>query len=63
VNAHERDPLAYVDGMREAVRLVAAGELDPSPLYTHVFPLARLADAFEAACTRPAGFGKALVCP
>src|SRR5215218_90884 len=37
VNAHERDPRVYLEGIREAVRLVAEGELDPSPLYTHVF--------------------------
>jgi threonine dehydrogenase-like Zn-dependent dehydrogenase len=63
VNAHERDPRVYLEGMREAVRLVAAGELDPSPLYTHRFPLARLGEAFEAARTRPPGFVKALVAP
>src|SRR3954468_1440983 len=39
VNAHERDPAIYVSGVREAARLVAQGELDPSPLYTHRFGL------------------------
>ncbi len=61
INAHERDPAVYVDGMRAAVELVADGRLDPRPLYTHTFPLARLGDAFEAARTRPDGFLKALV--
>src|SRR5947209_15697919 len=47
VNAHERDPQVYLDGMRRAAAAVAAGRLDPRPLYTE-FPLDRLADAFEA---------------
>jgi threonine dehydrogenase-like Zn-dependent dehydrogenase len=59
VNAHERDPLVYVDAMREGV---AAG-IDVEPLLTHRFPLDRLAEAFEAARTRPAGFVKAWVAP
>ena len=58
VNAHERDPLAYVDAMREAVPA-----LDPRPLVTHSFPLERLGEAFEAARERPAGFVKAWVEP
>jgi len=61
VNAHEREPAVYVQGMREAVAAVAAGRLDPRPLYTHRFPLDRLADAMEIMRTRPDGFMKALV--
>jgi threonine dehydrogenase-like Zn-dependent dehydrogenase len=56
VNAHERDPRAYVDAMREAVWL-----FDVERLVTHRFPLGRLGDAFEAARTRPPGFVKAVV--
>lgn len=63
VNAHERDPAEYVRGMREAVELVAAGTLDPSPLYTHRYPLHRLGEALGAAAERPEGFVKALVHP
>jgi 2-desacetyl-2-hydroxyethyl bacteriochlorophyllide A dehydrogenase len=63
VNAHERDPAVYLDGMRAAVDAVATGELDPKPLYTHRFPLAQIADAFTAAAKRPDGFLKALVMP
>ena len=61
VNAHERDPKVYVAGMRAAVDAVANGALDPTPLYTHQFPLDRLGDALNAARTRPDGFMKALV--
>jgi threonine dehydrogenase-like Zn-dependent dehydrogenase len=63
VNAHERDPRVYVDGMRRAVQLIADGVLDPTPLYTHRFPLQRLGDALELARERPDGFMKALVTP
>ena len=63
VNAHERDPRVIVDGIRAAVGAVAAGRLDPAPLYTHVFPLDRLHEALEAASVRPDGFLKALVVP
>jgi threonine dehydrogenase-like Zn-dependent dehydrogenase len=61
VNAHERDPQRYVDGMRAAVDLMAAGVLDPTPLFTHRFPLDRLGDALELTRQRPDGFMKALV--
>ncbi|GLC24302.1 MDR/zinc-dependent alcohol dehydrogenase-like family protein [Roseisolibacter agri] len=61
INAHERDPRAYVAGIREAVEAVAAGRLDPDPLYTHRHPLDGLAAAFEATRRRPDGFLKALV--
>ena len=61
VNAHERDPAEYVRGMREAVEAVVAGRLDPSPLYTHRFPLEKLGDALDATRDRPDGFLKALV--
>lgn len=63
VNAHERDPEIYVRGMREAIELFAAGDLDPGPLYTHEFPLERLGDAFTLATQRPDGFLKAIVRP
>jgi threonine dehydrogenase-like Zn-dependent dehydrogenase len=61
VNAHERDTGAVVEALREAARLAAAGDLEVERLVTHRFPLGRLADAFEAARTRPAGFVKAVV--
>ena len=61
INAHERDPRIYLEGMRAAVAAVAAGELDPQPLYTHILPLARLGEAFALMRDRPAGFMKALV--
>ena len=61
INAHERDPRVYVEGMREAVKAVTEGRLDPFPLLTHGFSLERLADAFHIAETRPDGFMKSWV--
>ncbi|HEU4625309.1 MAG TPA: zinc-binding dehydrogenase [Steroidobacteraceae bacterium] len=61
VNAHERDPLQYRRGMQEALERVAAGTLDPTPLYTHIFPLEETAAAFRTLAERPDGFFKALI--
>ncbi|MET3915584.1 threonine dehydrogenase-like Zn-dependent dehydrogenase [Variovorax sp. OAS795] len=61
VNAHERDPRMYVQGIREAVDMMAAGVLDPAPLFTHRLPLDRLGEALELTRTRPDGFLKAVV--
>ncbi len=61
VNAHERDPAVYVQGMRAAVDLIAAGRLDPRPLYTHRYPLEALGRALDDTRDRPDGFLKAWV--
>ncbi len=61
INAHERDPKIYMQGLREAVDAIATGRLDPSSLYTHTYPLDRLDEALNATRDRPDGFLKALV--
>jgi threonine dehydrogenase-like Zn-dependent dehydrogenase len=61
INAHERDPKIYVEGIRGAVEAVSSGILDPARLYTHTFELDQLGDAFEMMRQRPDGFLKALV--
>lgn len=61
INAHERDPAVYVDGMKSASEAVATGELDPAPLFTHRFPLERLGEALDMTRDRPDGFIKALI--
>lgn len=63
VNAHEREPAAYIRGMEEGVRAMADGRLDIGALLTHRFRLADLGDAFTAAVARPDGFLKAVVIP
>jgi threonine dehydrogenase-like Zn-dependent dehydrogenase len=61
VNAHERDPAVALQGVRDAVELVASGKLDASALYTHRFPLERLDEALDATRDKPGDFVKALV--
>jgi threonine dehydrogenase-like Zn-dependent dehydrogenase len=61
INAHERDPKIYMQGIREAVEAVAAGRLDPKPLMTHEYGLDQLGEALDATRDRPDGFLKALV--
>lgn len=61
INAHERDPARYVEGIRGAVDLIARGALDPTALYTHRFGLDDLGKALELTRSRPDGFLKALV--
>jgi threonine dehydrogenase-like Zn-dependent dehydrogenase len=63
INAHERDPAVYVEGMRLATEAIISGRLDPSPLYTHILPLTMLGDALSMAQRRPDGFLKALIMP
>jgi threonine dehydrogenase-like Zn-dependent dehydrogenase len=62
VNAHERDPRVYLEGIRQAVDVVASGKVDPTPLYRS-FPLDDVGAAFDAMKQRPDGFVKALVTP
>lgn len=61
INAHERDPLVYLAGMKEAVKEVRSGRLTPQLLYTHRFPLSGLGTALDMTRDRPDGFMKALV--
>ncbi|AMK17358.1 L-iditol 2-dehydrogenase [Sphingobium sp. MI1205] len=63
INAHERNPLIYVNGISEAVEAVASGRLDLTPLITHRYPLERLDEALNATRDKPAGFVKAVVIP
>jgi NADPH:quinone reductase len=61
INAHERDPTVYLEGIRLAVGWTVDGRLDPDPLYTHRFAIGSLGDALETAARRPSGFMKTLV--
>ena len=61
INAHERDPAAYTQGIRRAVAAVKDGRLDPSPLYTHRYPLEQLDEALNRTAEHEAGFVKALI--
>jgi NADPH:quinone reductase len=61
VNAHERDPAQYVQGIRAAIAAVLEGRLTPYTSFTHSFGLEALDEALRMARDRPEGFMKALV--
>jgi len=61
INAHERDPQQYINGMRAAVEAVEQGILQPDALYTHRYPLENIEEAFQTLASRPDGFMKALI--
>jgi len=61
VNAHERAPHQYIDGMHRAISAIEDGRIDPFPLYTHSFKLESLQEAFEVLAQRPDGFMKGLI--
>lgn len=61
INAHERDPQVYLEGMRAAIMGVQAGVLKPLPLFTHKFALDELPRAFETLAASPEGFIKGLI--
>jgi 2-desacetyl-2-hydroxyethyl bacteriochlorophyllide A dehydrogenase len=61
INAHERQPERYRQGLRAAVEAVANGELDPQRLITHRLPLENLGEAMQLTRQRPDGFLKAVV--
>jgi threonine dehydrogenase-like Zn-dependent dehydrogenase len=60
-DTREQDRLPYVEGIRAAAHALASGVLNPLPLITHRYPLAKLDDAFRVASERPEGFLKAVV--
>jgi threonine dehydrogenase-like Zn-dependent dehydrogenase len=61
INAHERDPKNYIQGMKDAISAVEAGKLDPFPLFTHKFTIEKTENAFQFLTDRPEGFVKALI--
>jgi threonine dehydrogenase-like Zn-dependent dehydrogenase len=61
INAHEREPQTYLDGIRAAALAVATGAMDPTPLYTHRFALDELPTALESIEKRHDQFLKGLI--
>jgi threonine dehydrogenase-like Zn-dependent dehydrogenase len=61
VNAHFRDKGTILSGMRTGLRLVEAGLLDPTPLFTNSYPLESIEEAFQTAAAKQPGFVKAVV--
>ncbi|MBS4179000.1 MDR/zinc-dependent alcohol dehydrogenase-like family protein [Lederbergia citrea] len=63
VNAHERDPMVYMDGMKRGIKLLESGQITISPLVTHTFQLDEVNKAFESSVIKPNGFFKAIIKP
>lgn len=63
INAHERDPRRYLEGMRLGIEATAEGRIRPQDFLTHHFPFSELDQAFRAAQERPSGFIKAWASP
>lgn len=61
INAHERDPRVYVDGLKQAIDAVERGDLDLAPLLTHQFGLGEISNALNIMRERPDGFLKGVV--
>lgn len=61
INAHERQPERYLQGMQKAVEAVVAGIITPGELYTDTFALDEISEGFIKTSTRPDGFMKAIV--
>jgi threonine dehydrogenase-like Zn-dependent dehydrogenase len=61
ISAHERDPQQYIEGMKKAIAAIENGQMDPFPLFTHVFPMEKAHEAFEHLQKRPDGFIKAIL--
>lgn len=61
ISAHEREPQAYISGMKQAIQAILQGQMNPRPLYTHEFSLEQISTAFDHLIQRPDGFIKALI--
>jgi threonine dehydrogenase-like Zn-dependent dehydrogenase len=62
INAHEREPRVYVEGMQEAVRAAGKGVFPLRDLLTHSYALGELPLAMQDMETRPEGFLKGWIC-
>lgn len=61
INAHERDPQKYKDGIVAAIEAVKEGQLNPNELLTHAFAFDQLDEAMELLRECPEGFIKGYI--
>ena len=61
INAHERDTLQCISGIRAAVKATEEGRIKPQELLTHSYNLDQLDRAFKTVVERPDGFIKGWV--
>lgn len=61
INAHERNPRVYIEGLHEAIRKTQEGILRPGELITHQYELKEINIAFQALHQKPEGFLKSII--
>ncbi|MBJ6801364.1 MDR/zinc-dependent alcohol dehydrogenase-like family protein [Geomonas propionica] len=61
INAHERDPRVYLEGIRAGIAAVESRMFPLKELITHSFTLAELGRAYQALEGRPDGFLKGMI--
>lgn len=61
INAHERDPEKYKEGVQEAIQAVVEGRVDPGELLTHAFSFEDLAHGLDTLKQGPEGFIKGYI--
>ena len=61
INAHERDPRVYLEGIRAGIAAVESRMFPFKELITHSFTLAELGRAYQALEGRPDGFLKGVI--
>jgi threonine dehydrogenase-like Zn-dependent dehydrogenase len=61
INAHERDPRNYVEGLKEAVELTERNILQPEKFITHFVEFENINNAFSLLKNRPENFIKAVI--
>lgn len=61
INAHERDPDAYMRGIRLGIQLLELGHLRMEPLLSHYYSIDDIQTAFQTAKQKPQGFLKAVI--
>ena len=61
INAHERDPKRYIEGITTGIEAVDSGLFNVKELVTHNFELGNLAQAYRMLVERPDGFIKGMI--
>jgi threonine dehydrogenase-like Zn-dependent dehydrogenase len=61
INAHERDPRAYITGLQKAVDLAEKDFIHPDKYITHYVDFGNINEAFNLLKTRPEKFMKAVI--
>jgi threonine dehydrogenase-like Zn-dependent dehydrogenase len=61
INAHERDPRTYIQGLKEAVELTEKNILQPEKYITHFIEFEKINNAFSLLKNRPENFLKAVI--